>query len=295
VPSASLPDSFVETDAPDAAATSGGSDAAFYVDQAPIWSDMIRLMPSEILTSPPRYMYYNGNYLSWINFTAEFPASRPAMWIERAVSWSYYATMPVGTWTRALMYVPQASPVTMYEIYPGGYVLGYSLGSVQQPGYYYIWYYADVPGRHSSLFATSSGYSNAVIIDVYGTGIHVKPTPREECEKKPYCQWVNNHCDCVMPVDPEKEQCEANPVCDWVADRCYCRGLDDSEKTECEKSTNCRWVGGQCDCTMPSPEPEPFNPAPNPTAQCGSGCYWANGRCNCMGLGEESDVSDYMS
>jgi hypothetical protein len=104
-----------------------------------------------------------------------------------------------------------------------------------------------------------------------------------------------------MPVDPEKEQCESNPTCDWVNGHCYCRGLDNSEKTECEKSTNCRWVNNQCDCTMPEPEPspeptpdpEPFNPAPNPTAKCGSGCYWANGQCNCMGLGEAGEVSDY--
>ena len=331
VPSASLQDSFIETDAPDAVSAFAGQDVAFYTEQAPIWSELQRLTPSFILTSPPGYMYYNGDYMSWINFTATFPAYKPGLWIERAVSWSYYATMPWGTWTKMLIYVPQASPVTIYEIYPSGYVLGYSLGYVQHPGYYYTWYYADSPGRHSSLAATASGYSNAVIIDVYGTVQHIKPTPhptpKEECEKKSYCtwsnnqclcymppesakdrcektagcHWVNNNCDCVMPVDPEKEQCESNPTCDWVNGHCYCRGLDNSEKTECEKSTNCRWVNNQCDCTMPEPEPspeptpdpEPFNPAPNPTAKCGSGCYWANGQCNCMGLGEAGEVSDY--
>ena len=113
-------------------------------------------------------MYYNGDYLAWNDFTTTFPSNNPGLWIERAVSWTLYATMPWGGWTRELIYVPQASPVTMYEIYPSGYVMGYSLGLVQS-GYYYIWYYADSPGRHRSLFATNSGYSNAVIIDVYST------------------------------------------------------------------------------------------------------------------------------
>lgn len=331
VPSSNLQDSFVDTDAPEDASTFAGSDVAFFTEQSPTGSELKRLLPSAILASPPRYMYYNGDYLAWSDFTATFAANKPALWIERAVSWSFYATIPWGGWTRELIYVPQASTVTIYEIYPNGYVLGYSLGSVQQPGYYYIWYYADVPGRHSSLVATNSGYSNAVIIDVYAVARHVspkpQPTPKEECENKPYCSWsnnqclcymppesekekceqtagcywANNNCNCVMPVDPEKEQCESNPTCDWVGSKCYCRGLDDSEKTNCEKSANCRWVDGRCDCTMPTPEPtpqptpepEPFNPAPNPTAQCESGCYWADGRCNCMGLGGAGAVSDY--
>jgi len=328
VPSSSLQDSFVETDAPAAVSTSAGTDIAFYTDQAPSGSDLQKLLPSSILINPPGYMYYNGDYLTWYNFTASFPADMPAMWIERAVSWSFYATMPWGGWTRALMYVPQASPVTMYEIYPASYILRYNLGSVQQPGYYYIWYYADAIGRHSSFFSTNSGYSNTVIIDVYGTVQRTTPTAKEECEKRSYCSWVNNQClcympqesekekcektsgcyyvnnkcQCVMPEDPEKEECEKSASCDWVNNQCYCRGVDDSKQTECEKSGNCHWVDGQCDCTMPIATTESttewtsdtgsFNPSSNPTTQCESGCYWANGRCNCMGAGGGSGVSD---
>jgi hypothetical protein len=136
-----------------------------------------------------------------------------------------------------------------------------------QGGYYYIWYYADAPGRHRSLFATNNGYSNAVIIDVFAAGDYIKPnhpTPKEQCEKKPYCHWVNNKCLCTQP-----------PL---------------TEKQKCEKSVNCAWVNGRCNCFMPQPEPEPepmpgpvitpypypepepFIPAPDPIAQCPDGC-----------------------
>ena len=122
--------------------------------------------------------------------------------------------MPWGGWTRELIYVPQASPVTMYEIYPSGYVLGYSLGLVQS-GYYYIWYYADAPGRHRSLFATNSGYSNAVIIDVYSSAIistHSQPQtqPQGRMREKSTLRMGDGSCQCYMKPAP-------NPVADCEA------------------------------------------------------------------------------
>jgi hypothetical protein len=42
----------------------------------------------------------------------------------------------------------------MYEIYPGGYVLGNNLGLVQ-PGYYYIWYYADAQDGTQHILHTA--------------------------------------------------------------------------------------------------------------------------------------------
>jgi hypothetical protein len=138
--------------------------------------------------------------------------------------------MPLGSWARELLYVPTASQISMLEIYPSGYVMKHDLGPVS-PGYYYIWYYADTPGRHISLFALSNSVSNAVTIDVYSI---------------PYQK--------TTPIDPEKE-CEKNSYCDWVNGQCLCRGLnpipepDDPEKTECEQKSYCDWVNGQCLCT----------------------------------------------
>ena len=171
----------------------------------------------------------------------------------------------------------------------------HDLGSVP-PGYYYIWYYADTPGRHLSLFALSNSVSNAVTIDVYGI-YHQKVTPtdpKKECEKNSYCHWVNGQCLCTMPdpVDPEKEKCEQKSYCDWVNGQCLCRGLnpipepDDPEKTECEQKSYCDWVNGQCLCRGLDPIPEP-SPEPDEATICQQkpGCHWANGQCLCTGLG----------
>ena len=99
-----------------------------------------------------------------------------------------YATLPLRGWARELLYVPAASSLTLYELYPGGFVRGYSLGFVQ-PGYYYIWYYADTPGRHSSVFATGSSYSNTVIVDVYALPVYTKPVhpvPKSNARRIPF-------------------------------------------------------------------------------------------------------------
>jgi hypothetical protein len=170
----------------------------------------------------------------------------------------------------------------MYEIYPGGFVLSYSLGMVQS-GFYYIWFYADTSGRHRSLFSTNSGYSNAVTTDVYPAGNYIKinptpkPSPKEECEKQPLCKWENGGCICQPAPNPVAE-CEKNSLCHWVDGQCLCTGDVDTEKEKCEASPTCDWVNGNCYCRggepepmpgpvpnpNPEPEPEPFNPAPNP-------------------------------
>ena len=310
VPLSDAQDSFVDTGAPWTTSMEGGTEMAVFSEKAPPAADLEKLMPSAILKDPPRYMYYNGNYLPWNDFSTTYPSNSPGLWIERAVSWTLYATLPRGGWTRELIYVPQASPVNMYEIYPGGFVLSYSLGMVQS-GFYYIWYYADTSGRHRSLFSTNSGYSNAVTIDVYPTGNYIKinptpkPSPKEECEKQPLCKWENGGCICQPAPNPVAE-CEKNPLCHWVDGQCLCTGIVDTEKEKCEANPTCDWVNGHCYCRggepepmpgpvpNPNPEPEPFNPAPNPVAECQSnpGCQWDNGRCNCMEQGGSVDNSN---
>jgi hypothetical protein len=316
VPAGNLESSFVDTGAPLATSGDAGTEVAAYTDHAPPIADLKTLMPSAVLANPPRYMYYNGDYLAWNDFTNTFPTNNPGLWIERAVSWTLYATLPLGGWTRELIYVPQASPVTLYEIYPSGYVMGYSLGLVQS-GYYYIWYYADSPGRHRNLIATNSGYSNAVIIDVYSSIVRPvpKPTPdlRKECEARSSdtqtCEWRDGRCQCYMKPAPNPvADCEARSTdaqtCEWSDGRCQCYMKPaPNPVADCESNPLCDYVGGQCYCRgynpepmpgpvpNPNPEPEPFNPAPNPVANCPDGCYYANGRCNCMGLGGGNDYS----
>jgi hypothetical protein len=299
----------VNAGAPQMTAEAPGTELATYTDQTPPAADLKKLMPSGITTNPPAYMYYNGNYFAWNTFTATFPGNQPGLWIERAVSWSLYATLPLGAWTQELLYVPVYSPLTMYEIYPSGFVIEYSLGAVQ-PGYYYIWYYADTPGRHRNVFATRSGYSNTVIIDVYSIGSSPKPTPppdpKKECEKNPLCKWENGVCDCFHPVPNPVAECEKNPYCQWANGQCLCT-MPDPEKEKCEENPSCDYVDGHCYCRGLNPEPEPqpepqpspgpFNPAPNPVAQCeqNPSCHWSDGRCLCTGLltgGESGESGD---
>lgn len=252
--------------APQVPASEPGSQTALYVSQNPINADLKGLMPFNAEVSPSTNVFYKGNYLGWNGFTSQFPGTSAGLWIERSAGWSLYATMPLNGWARELLYVPITTPIFMYDIYPSGFVMRYNMGVVQ-PGYYYLWYYADTPGRHFEVFGISSGYSNKVVIDVYPISVPmpvppkpVPPDPRKECEKKPTCHWSDSY------------------------QQCYCTGFkpENPEKQSCEQKSYCSWVDGQCLCTMPNPEPIP-GPAPNPVAECekNAGCFWADGQCQC--------------
>jgi len=269
---------------PQMTATAAGTEQAFSTTQTPTNTELLTLLPFDAEASQSTHVFFKGSYLGWNGFEVQYPRASPGLWIERSVSWSWYATMPLGSWARELLYVPTASPISIFEIYPSGYVMKHDLGSVP-PGYYYIWYYADTPGRHLSLFALSNSVSNAVTIDVYGI-YHQKVTPtdpKKECEKNSYCHWVNGQCLCTMPdpVDPEKEKCEQKSYCDWVNGQCLCTMPDpvDPEKEKCEQKSYCDWVNGQCLCTMPDPvDPEKEKCEQKPY------CDWVNGQCLCRGL-----------
>jgi hypothetical protein len=54
----------------------------------------------------------------------------------------------------------------LYEFYPDGSIKLYSYGFAT-PGYKYIWFYADTPGRHVTLFTIFDKPSNYITIDVF--------------------------------------------------------------------------------------------------------------------------------
>jgi hypothetical protein len=170
----------------------------------------------------------------------------------------------------------------MYEIYPSGFVTRYNLGVVR-PGYYYLWYYADTPGRHLDVFGIGNVYSNKIVIDVYTISVPkpvppkpIRPDPKKECEKNPSCHWSDAYRQClctgILPEDPEKVKCEQSANCKWANGQCDCfmPHPDDQEKKQCENTPNCHWANGQCLCTglepsepQPTPMPEPvINPEP---------------------------------
>ena len=318
VPLSNVQDAFVDTGAPQATSADAGTEIAAYTEQAPPTTDLKKLMPSAVLTSPPRYMYYNGDYLAWNDFSTTFPSNNPGLWIERAVSWTFYATLPWGGWTRELIYVPQASPVTMYEIYPSGYVLGYNLGLVQ-PGYYYIWYYADAPDgtaayspptADTAMPSSSMSILEAIISNPIRQPLN--PAPRRNARK-------------IHSAIGSMASASARGLDLWIRKSRNARkihsviGLTANATAGALKTRKRRnasrakiapgsMAGATASCRgrnrslcpdpflipNPEPDPEPFNPAPNPVAECESnpGCQWADGRCNCMGLGGGIDNSN---
>lgn len=194
-------------------------ESAAYISQPPPETEVGVLLPSEDITQSS-YVYYSGTYMPWGRFTAVFPESMPAMWIRRHNGWSWYATMPLGAWSEMLIFIPETSPVSIYEIYPQGFVWRYDLGYAT-PGFYRIWYYADVIGRHVCLLHSGGMFSNRVVVDVHQwvpPGPSPGPSPKEVCESNAQCSWVNGKCYCrgLIPDDSEKRQCEQNPMCRGV-------------------------------------------------------------------------------
>ncbi len=280
--------------APQVAATDQGTELAAYTDQAPPASDLGRVMQFDISANYPMYIFYDRGYLGWSNFKATFPSDKPGLWIEKAAGWSWYATLPLGGWSRELLYVPDPSEITLYEIYPAGFVRGYDLGYAEA-GYHIIWYYADSPGRHSTILASNSGYSNAVVVDVYSPIIRPKPAPdpRKECEKRSNdrqnCYWSDGACRCVpKPAPNPVAECQARSNdeqnCYWSNGGCHCVPKPaPNPVAECE-DRGCQWYDGDCHCDIPGP-------VPNPVDDCESNpqCDYVNGNCYCRGIDPEPE------
>lgn len=107
-------------------------------------------------------VYSNGTYIPGSSL---MPGASPIFWVETSSGWSWYASVPLGSWARELMYIPTAGPVQVYEISPSGMTQAYDLGQAQS-GYSYIWFNGNVQGRHTSMFTVNGIPSNAVMIDV---------------------------------------------------------------------------------------------------------------------------------
>ena len=138
---------------------------AIYYTQAPPVTQQNVVLSYDIQTAPPTAVYYNSAFMPWTSFYQVFPASSPALWVASSVGWSWYATCPVGGWAQELMYVPSTGSMQVYELYPDGTTKSVDYGFVA-PGYKYVWFNADTPGRHIDVVTVSSIPSNYVTIDV---------------------------------------------------------------------------------------------------------------------------------
>ena len=151
---------------PTALSTSTSSVTAVYSTQAPPAVQQNVLLSYNVQTAPPSAVYFSGTFMPWTSFHQIFPAKSPMLWVTSSAGWSWYASCPVGGWVQNLMYVPYTGTMKLYEFYPDGSTKLYSYGFAT-PGYKYIWFYADTPGRHLSLFTMFDKPSNYITIDVF--------------------------------------------------------------------------------------------------------------------------------
>jgi hypothetical protein len=145
--------------------SSTGAVTAIYSTQAPPADQQKVLLSYNVQASPLSAVYYSGTFMPWTSFYKRFPAKSPALWVASSAGWSWYVTSPVGGWIQNLMYVPYTGTMKLYEFYPDGSIKLYSYGFAT-PGYKYIWFYADTPGRHITLFTIFDKPSNYITIDV---------------------------------------------------------------------------------------------------------------------------------
>ena len=141
--------------------------------QAPPSSQQKRLLHYDVESTAKSLAYYNARYLPWNGFSGSIPKNAPLFWVATSEGWSWDASLPLGAWVQELMYIPEDGTLKMYEIYPSGAAQRYVLG-FPSSGYYYIWFYGDVPGKHITIFTVDDEPSNAVMIDILPKS---RPTP----------------------------------------------------------------------------------------------------------------------
>jgi hypothetical protein len=144
----------------------GSAPTALYTTTAPPSAQQNALMTYNIQSSPPAAVYYSGGYVPWTTFSTMYPTN-PMLWVATTTSgWAWYATCPIGGWLQDMMYIPYPGALKLYELYPDGSTRFYNFG-MSSPGYKYIWFYADTPGRHITLLTITDKPSNYITVDVY--------------------------------------------------------------------------------------------------------------------------------
>ena len=143
----------------------GVTNTAAQTFQAPQSSDQQTLLAYNILANQPGSVFYNQVMQPWQTFVSSFPKNMPAFWINTQPGWQWYATCSIGGWAQEIMFIPRTGTLGAYEIYPDRTTKYYSYGYAT-PGYHYIWFNGDTPGRHTSIITVDNIPSNAVAIDV---------------------------------------------------------------------------------------------------------------------------------
>jgi hypothetical protein len=143
----------------------GTSSAAALTFQAPRYPDQQTLLTYDILANQPDSVFFNQVTQPWQTFASSFPKNMPAFWVKTQTGWQWSATCPLDGWAQEIMFIPHTGTLGAYEIYPDRTTKYYTYGYAT-PGYHYIWFHGDAPGRHMSIITVDNMPSNAVAIDV---------------------------------------------------------------------------------------------------------------------------------
>jgi hypothetical protein len=143
----------------------GVTNTAAQTFQAPQSSDQQTLLAYNVLENQPDAVFYSQVMQPWQQFVSAFPKNMPMFWVNTKAGWQWYATCPLGGWAQEIMFIPQTGTLGEYEIYPDRTAKYYSYGYAT-PGYHYIWFNGDTPGRHNQIITVDNIPSNAVAFDV---------------------------------------------------------------------------------------------------------------------------------
>jgi hypothetical protein len=138
---------------------------AISVTKKPPQSDMDKLMPWDMKATTPGAVYHEERLKSYSDFADKFSGDSPFIWTHNTLGWARYAVCSKDTWMKVALFAPSSGNIEFYEINPFGIITSLKL-KVSSSGYYYIWYWADMEGRHIISFNINGKMSNAIAIDV---------------------------------------------------------------------------------------------------------------------------------
>jgi hypothetical protein len=148
------------------AATAPASSAEAYVFSEPPNSEKDTLLNYNVVSGAPTQVFYHMIVLDWRTFVSSFPKDRPMFWVNTNDGWQWYSTCPLGGWLQEIIFINEKGNLRMYETNPDQTVIYYDFG-IASPGYHYIWFNGDTPGRQSQLITVNDMPSNALVFDVY--------------------------------------------------------------------------------------------------------------------------------
>jgi hypothetical protein len=133
--------------------------------QAPQATGQQEALTYNILANQPVAVFYAQAIQPWQTFVSIFPKNIPMFWVNTQAGWQWYATCPLGGWAQEIMFIPQTGSLGVYEVYPDRNTKYYDYGYAT-PGYHYIWFNGDTPGRHTLFITVDKIPSNSVAFDV---------------------------------------------------------------------------------------------------------------------------------